>query len=222
MRAFRAAYVALYLLLTAAYCYTASRPRSTMRRANKTGLATLYFLFGAISWIQTAGRGTMWLLVLLLGLALCVAGDVVLMFSFVKGAICFFGANVTMLFFELIEAEHFGVPLVSLWPALPATAAAIFAVKILAKRHWLRFGSFQLGAMLYLLSITLSGMTGICLALRLPGGPRILGIGLGLFMISDYVLFYREFRKKRQAAQLLNTLTYFPGMLLIALSVSYF
>ena len=69
--------------------------------------------------------------------------------------------------------------------------------------------------------MTFSGTLALAVAFSGRGGPgtRLLGAGLALFMISDYFLIYREFRKKSRLAGACNTVSYFIGMMLVSLSV---
>lgn len=74
---------------------------------------------------------------------------------------------------------------------------------------------------LYLSSVTLNSLFGLTCALFLKTTPFIIrGIGSLLFMISDYILTVDRFIiKKNKWIVRSNSLTYFVGLLLIALSV---
>ena len=50
--------------------------------------------------------------------------------------------------------------------------------------------------------------------------PLLLGIGLTLFMVSDYFLVVYKYKTKRKRTLRLNTSCYFLGMMLVALSFS--
>ena len=62
---------------------------------------------------------------------------------------------------------------------------------------------------------------GLLSAILLPGAHNLLlGIGLGLFMVSDYFLVVYKYKTKRKRALRTNTACYFLGMMLVALSFS--
>ncbi|MBQ1322792.1 MAG: hypothetical protein IIY30_03285, partial [Erysipelotrichaceae bacterium] len=74
----------------------------------------------------------------------------------------------------------------------------------------------------YLSTILTHGMTGLAMAVLLPGTNfMVMGIGSVLFMISDMVLTaYRFIFKNNKWLIRLNSLTYFTGLLLIVISTA--
>ena len=74
----------------------------------------------------------------------------------------------------------------------------------------------------YLSSIFMHGITGLALALLVPGtGYMMMGIGSLLFMISDMILTtYKFVLGDKKWLVRANSLSYFTGLLLIVLGMS--
>ena len=75
----------------------------------------------------------------------------------------------------------------------------------------------------YMLSVISHGSLGMIFFLSdFPGVRKILGLGLLLFMVSDYFLALECFGKKKTLfLRIMNVLTYFTGMMLVTISMGY-
>ena len=220
MRYVTIGFVVVYLILVTLYLRPPRPEQKHGRVWNKTVLALSYFIYAAVAVFFARHFDDSTLLVVLLALAFCMAGDIVIQYHFICGAVLFFVANLINLGFQLWSLSGLNLAFRNVWWFVPAAIIPLTIVAELQRRNWLKLGHLAPLAILYLSSVTFSGMLGIAVALSSGLCSRcVLGTGLALYMISDYFLIYREFRKSRRIAQMGNTLTYFIGMMLVALSL---
>lgn len=152
---------------------------------------------------------------LLLGLALSLAGDVCLMFdsnrAFIGGLSSFLLAHLVFMAAFLIGLPAYPVPW---WTALFAVYGLLFAALLLP-----RAGTLRLPVLLY--GLVLVGM-GVTAAIRYAAldtrGALLAVIGAVLFLISDSALGTRKFVTRYRGAQGLILSTYWLSIGLIAAS----
>lgn len=182
------------------------------------GAASLGFLLVALC--RADGSGYFW--GLLACLALCAAGDVLLglanvragFFSrfFLAGAACFTLAHAGFcLVFGLAAGWHaaeFVLP-------LALVGAAALAAR---DKHRFRLKRMAVPALLYSFFVGLMCAQSAVYALRT--GVWLAAAGGVLFLLSDCVLLFLYFYyKKRAAFRALNLITYYLGMLCLALTI---
>ena len=213
-------FLVAYLILVLFYLRPPKSDQKHGRVWNKTSMAVLYYLYALVAFFAARRMEPLVLLAVLTGLFFCMVGDVVIQFRFITGAVFFFVANLVFIGFQLWSLKDLGLALRDVWWFLPVAVIPLFAVVELERHKWLKLGHLAGIAVLYLTSVTFSGMLGIAIAVASGSlGRWLLGVGLALYMISDYFLIYREFRRSRRFAQVGNTLTYFIGMMIVSLSV---
>ena len=108
---------------------------------------------------------------------------------------------------------------------IPVQAGLVLGAFIHACSKWpnkIVMGKMRWPMTWYLSTILTHGMTGLAMAVLLPGTNfMVMGIGSVLFMISDMVLTaYRFIFKNNKWLIRLNSLTYFTGLLLIVISTA--
>ena len=218
---FPAMYICLYFALLFAYFFSETSGNFRRRAVNKIALSSMFLFWGAAAWLlrpPLAAEGA----VLLLGLFLSFCGDVLLLWSFVRGGLCFGMGNLVLLGYEVLLIRRLGIPLLHLWPA--ALILLVFWCPVLAfsQTGALRLEKFRVAFPIYLLSVSLHGSLGLVLVFLHPVlGMLLLGGGLFLFMVSDYFLTVFKFRYRARWVMRCNSGAYFTGMILVALSLSY-
>ena len=216
----RTVFLILYLALLSLYLFVETGDSFRRRAVNKIFLSSLFLFFGQF-WFWTGGFAHGWQYLALVGLFYACMGDALLLFSFGAGGTAFAVANLCFIGYTFCTLHAGGVFLKAL-PWLGLGLAAFFVLFFTATRSkWIDLGSKTSLALFYLLTVTLHGLMGLLSAILLPGAHNLLlGIGLGLFMVSDYFLVVYKYKTKRKRALRTNTACYFLGMMLVALSFS--
>lgn len=92
----------------------------------------------------------------------------------------------------------------------------------LTKKKILNFKNKNKAILSYVASVSLQGTLGIALAFYFMNTKMLLfGLGLGLFMISDYFLMVHKFKIKKNWILRSNSACYFIGLLMVVLSFMY-
>ena len=158
--------------------------------------------------------------VLAIGLFFASLGDLFLVFMdshrlFIAGVLSFAAASVTLSTYAVL---NFGW---TYWVILP------FAVMTLANVLSQVFKLYSFGRDIvylnvYTVCVSLCGSIGIALACSIGSLQSVLfGVGCFMYMLSDVCLGLYLLKFKYRALDVVNTLLYFPGMLLVALSLVF-
>lgn len=212
-------FCAVYLCVLVCYLFSETSGNFRRRAWNKILLAVMYL---ACAWALFLNRGQ-WnvALVLMAGLCLTFAGDVWLLWSFVKGGACFAMANVCILAYEICLIVSARASFSQLWWACIPFALLWGGFLLLCRVGFLRLPAKLRAVRAYLASVTAGGCLGLALACAIPcKETALLGVGLFLFAVSDYFLMLHKFKYRNKKWVLrCNSLTYFTGILLVALSI---
>lgn len=216
----RTVFVIPYLCLLGLYLFAETGDSFRRRAVNKVILASLFQFFGQF-WFWTNGYAHGWQFLALVGLFYTCMGDALLLFSFGAGGTAFAVANLCFIGYTFCTL-FFGGAFPAALPWLGMGLLLFFGLYFGAlKSKWIDFGGKNVVAFFYLLSVTLHGLMGLIAILLLPSVHHLLlGLGLGLFMVSDYFLLIYKFKSKRKRTLRTNTACYFLGMMLVALSFS--
>ena len=216
----RTAFVIPYLALLGLYLFVETGDSLRRRATNKIILSSL-FLFFSQFWFWTEGYAHGWSFLALVGLFYTCMGDALLLFSFRAGGTAFAVANLCFIGYTFCTL-FFGGMLIRALPWLGLGVAMFFILFIWATRtKWIDLGSSTGIGLFYLFTVTLHGLMGLLAAVLLPGmHTLLLGVGLALFMVSDYFLVVYKYKNKRKRTLRTNTACYFLGMMLVALSFS--
>lgn len=216
----RTAFVIPYLALLGLYLFVETGDSLRRRAVNKIILSSLFLFFGQF-WFWTEGYAHGWSFLALVGLFYTCMGDALLLFSFGAGGTAFAVANLCFIGYTFCTL-FFGGVLIRALPFLALGVAVFFILFFWATRtKWIDLGNSTGIGLFYLLTVTLHSLMGILAALLLPGmHTMLLGVGLTLFMVSDYFLVVYKYKSKRKRTLRANTACYFLGMMLVALSFS--
>ena len=225
-------FVAFYTVITICYLFSETSGNFPLRAVNKIGLATLYLLIFIFAFIKLdyMGKYGTYQIVALIGFALAFLGDVVLLWSFVVGGALFAAGNVALFVYELLVLSKNGIPFADYWWFLLIFLAPVF---YLFTQHFTKrvdFGKLGIGMPIYIATVSLQGCGGFAMmanahALQAAGAGTyvhftVFGAGLFFFMVSDYFLTAHEYVNKNNWVLRCNSLTYFMGIMLAALSFS--
>ncbi len=222
MNPFIIIYIMIYLGLLISYFFSETSGNLKRRATNKIIMASMFLLFGFIAFAINFSFFSYDIL-MIIGIIFAFLGDVYLLYSFPKGGILFIVSNISFFLYELILIIDKQVPFSHIWYAIPIYLLIILTFIILAKKKIIDFKNYEKAILTYISSVSLHGTLGITLAIYF-GTTRmiLLGIGLFLFMISDYFLMTYKFKFPHKKWILrCNSASYFIGLLLVVLSLMY-
>jgi hypothetical protein len=213
-------FVILYLALLGLYLFVETGDSFRRRAVNKILLSSLFLFFGQF-WFWTCGYAHGWSYLALIGLFYACMGDALLLFSFGAGGAAFAVANLCFSGYTFCTL-YFGGAFLKALPWLGLGLLAFFVLFFRAmSSQWIDLGNTTGLALFYMFTVTLHGLMGLMTAILLPDTHNLLlGIGLALFMVSDYFLVIYKYRSKQKRMLRCNTACYFLGMMLVALSFS--
>ena len=222
-------YIALALLLRAEG--RIARDEQEVKRW-KSLATVLVILVCGLSFLRPPGdRDTTYSILVLIGLVLSLAGDVLLVpqdnpRSFLFGLGAFFCAHLMYIaaFVHLLSSLGTGTD----W-AIEGVAAAVLVLVGGVVYSILRpgLGKLRLPVIAYMIVISVMVHRAVAVAWVHPGPtaqPTLIVVGALLFYLSDVILGISKFRLKGRMRhyRVLNLSTYYTGQLLIALSASFF
>lgn len=155
---------------------------------------------------------------LAVGLFFASLGDLFLVFSdnhkyFFAGVLSFSAASITLSVYAILVYGW------TYWALLPFVLVALSNVVLQLTKVY-SFGSDVIDLNVYTVCVGLCGSLGIAIACSIGGVQAVLfGLGCFMYMCSDVCLGLYLLKFRRRALDIVNTLLYFPGMLLIALSL---
>ena len=216
-------FIAIYLIALCCYFKTRTSGNIKHRAINKYFMATMYLSLAFVTFMDKYEFASYQTL-LIAALILAWLGDIFLVFDFNRGGDFFLAGNICFILYEqavLIDNGFWFNDFA--WTFV--VAGLMLAVVIFASGRWpekIKMGKMRWPMTWYLSTILTHGMTGLAMAVLLPGTNfMVMGIGSVLFMISDMVLTaYRFIFKNNKWLIRLNSLTYFTGLLLIVISTA--
>ena len=188
------------------------------RGAVKAVLSTTFLAVG-VYFAATNGWKVYDLLVVV-ALLFAWIGDALLVFKhkpnlFHAGCIAFAFANVFLTAHSVLVYKW-------VWWSILLFAVYITAVLLCQKFGVFSFGKSTLYLNLYSVAVGYNGLLGLAVAITTNSTAALLfGLGSVLFLASDIVLGLFMFKIKKWQMDAFNTLLYFSGLMLIALSLMY-
>ena len=214
-------FVIVYLVALFCYFFTRFSDKKLYRALNKYLMATMYLVLGIVTFIRKCEFAS-YQMILMAALFFAWLGDIFLVFDFGRGGDFFLAGNVCFTLYEVAVMKDHGLRLKDFGWAFMASGIMIllFILACKLKPETFKLGKMRIPMTFYLMSIFTHGMTGMAMALLLPGTNYVMmGIGSVLFMISDMILVtYKFVVGENKWLIRANSLTYFTGLLLIVLS----
>lgn len=222
-------FIVIYCLVLCCYFYTETTGNLKLRAPNKIILALMFFIFGTAYALLNAGDKGLYNTVFgyvtplfIVALLLAALGDIFLLFSFSTGGHFFLAGNLAFIAFQLSIFDYVGLSITKYWWIFIIIIAlwSIYPILTLIFPEAFNYGKYKGMTYLYLATIVTSGMLGLITSIFVED-LRLLGIGLVLFLLSDFVIVLHKFVfPKNKWVHRLNSALYFTGMLLIVLNVA--
>jgi len=210
----------VYAVALITYFFVETKPKLFAARAtDKIFMATLYLTVAA-SAIFTKALETYKIFIFT---ACCFAwfGDLFLLFkkTFGVGVVFFLLTNLAVISAETVILANMQVSGGFIWVCSLALIAVYGVLVAMQITKFCSFGKYVVPLNIYIFLMTLSGSIGVALAIFGTGiFTALFGIGVTLFMISDYLLGAYLFKFKVYKVLISNSAFYFTGVFLIALS----
>lgn len=213
-------FVCFYLIALICYFFSETSGNIKIRATNKIILSSSFFVFSIVMYIKNylSIDNTIWLIA---AIGLAFLGDVLLLVSFKKGGASFFLSNLFFIAYEISLIYINRISFCKLWYSLILTII-IFAIFLFySNKSNMNYKDKKLPIFLYLITVTLHACLGICLSFYFNAIYMYLfGIGLILFMISDYLLMIHKFKyQKNNFILIIHSASYFIGLLMVTLSL---
>lgn len=210
--------IVIYSLLTLALVTLKGLKIGNRRRgAVKMATAAMFVGIGIYGCVLKGGQLH---IVLAVGLFFASIGDLLLVFMdnhkfFVAGVISFAAASVTLSVYAVLNYGWTN------WALLPFLFMLVVGIVMQAVKVY-SFGGDFVCLNIYTFCVYLCGGIGIATACSVAGVNAILfGVGCFMYMLSDVFLGLYLLKFRNRALDIINTLLYFPGMLLVALSLVF-
>lgn len=221
MNALVVSFIGLYLITLICYFFSETSGNIKIGSINKIVLASMFLVFGIVQYCLNYELFS-YHLVLLFAIIFAYIGDVVLLYSFIKGGLSFIISNLLFFIYEWIIVTINNVPFSNIWFFIPLLIVMFGTFAVLVLKRFLNFKSKTIPILIYVFSVTLHGTLGVFLALYFANIKMILfGIGLALFMISDYFLMVHKFKYHKNWILRSNSACYFIGLLMVVISLMY-
>lgn len=208
--------IVVFSLLTGALVILKALKIGNRRRGVVKMLTSALFVgIGVYGCVLSGGR---FHVLLAVGLFFASMGDLFLVFMdnhkfFVAGVLSFSAASVTLSVYAVLQYGW------TYWMLLP------FAITVIANvlgqvTKLYSFGGDVVDLNVYTVCVGFCGSLGIAIACSVGGLQAILfGLGCFMYMCSDVCLGLYMLKFRHRALDIVNTMLYFPGMLLVALSL---
>ncbi len=216
MKTYQYIFIMIYLPLLVMYLFSKTSGNFKRRATNKIVLASQFLLCGLYSF--SLKEKFFPLIILMVALFFSYVGDVVLLWDFKRGGYAFMTGNVLYCIYLLVIHYQY-----HLWQL--SIVLTVIVLLYLLYRYFVKSKILDLGGMeafnIYMITVISHGSMGAVMALFTGiNTNRVLGIGLLLFMISDFFISFQNFyHKESDLIKRCNSLTYFTGMMLIALYI---
>lgn len=219
-------YIIIGCVYTAAlitYFFVETKPKLFAARVtDKIVMATLYLIVAASAVFTKEIE----LYKILIFAACCFAwfGDLFLLFkkTFGVGVVFFLLSNITVISAETVILASMQVSGGFIWVTSLVLIAVYGVLVVMQITKFCSFGKYIVPLNIYIFIMTLSGSIGVALAIFGTGVfTALFGIGVTLFMISDYLLGAYLFKFKVKKVLVSNSAFYFTGIFLIALSLLF-
>ena len=213
-------FIIIYLLMLVGYFFSETSNNPKRRAINKVILASMFMIFGLVNYI--IHYDISYHLIMLVAIILASIGDIVIMKSFTKGGCFFIISNILFFIYEWFLINAHNVQFYNIWWFIILFIIIFggFVAFVLLKK--INMKEKTIPVLIYLLTVTLHGTLGFSLARYFNQYDlSVFGLGLFLFMISDYFLMFHKFKYNYKKWILrCNSAFYFIGLLLVVISIT--
>lgn len=216
--AVKIALIVVYAVLTLALVTLKAFKIGNRRRgAVKMATSALFVAIGVYGCVLNNGHIH---IALAIGLFFASLGDLLLVFMdehkcFVAGVLSFAAASVTLSVYGIL---FYGW---TYWALLPFVIFVVANILAQARKIY-SFGRDVIDLNVYTVCVGLCGSIGIAVACSVGSVQAVLfGVGCFMYMCSDVCLGLYLLKFRHRALDIVNSLLYFPGMLLVALSLVF-
>lgn len=208
--------VAVFALLTLAFILEKVRHKGPRSRGVVKMLTSLLFVvMGAYALLRGA-KPLSWLV--MCGLFFAFLGDLFLVFmdnrtTFILGVVSFSCASLSFAIYGVIVYGFF------VW-AVVAFVLFVALIAFLQSKKIINFGTMPISLNVYTVFVGLCGLFGLFVAFNSSGiAQTLFGLGCFAYFVSDVALGLYLFKLKYTWVDVLNSVLYFPGIMLVALSL---
>ena len=223
MKLWQIIYSIVYGLMVVAYIFTSTGKNFKLRATNKIAMSASFLTLAFVCFFLNDDlMFNSWRYLALLAIFLCFLGDVLLLNSFSKGGLAFSLGNLTFFAYLICYVANAKVSFLHLvWFVVPVVVLVLIDRKFILYK--IKKPSLKLKCAGYLTTVILHGFFSLAVVLVYPTIETILlAIGLVLFMISDHFLLSGKFVFfGKKLPQVGVTLTYYPALWLVALSLFF-
>jgi hypothetical protein len=220
-------FIIIYCLFLILYFYTrplnenVNSKKIWNRAINKYIMATMYLVYAIIHFKNFEFLS--FHLILMIALFFAYLGDIFLVFDVNRGGDFFYAGNICFSIYYIALFLDKGLKFGNFFWVLIIWAVLLGGFIIASSKlpKIFKLGKMKFPMTFYLSSIMLHGSFGIGAMILLPSTATfVLGLGSVMFMLSDFILTVDKFviRNTKWVVRL-NSLFYFGGLLLIALSL---
>lgn len=216
MKTYQYIFIIVYIPALIMYLFSKTSGNFKRRVTNKIALASLFMLCGLYAFLIR--EKSVSLIILMIALFFSYLGDIILLWSFEKGGYAFITGNIIYcIYLYIIHYKY------HLWQLI--VVAVLIVLLYLLYRHFVNEGILDLGDLeefnFYMITVILQGTMGTVMAFFTSSNiNKVLGIGLLLFMVSDFFIAFQNFYNRKSNLILrCNSIAYFLGMMLIAIYI---
>ena len=215
-------YLIFYLALTLCYMFVKTGDNFKLRVANKVTLSLMFSFFGVYN-IAKAGFPDSASILFAVMLIFATVGDILLLWDFVKGGAFFGTGNLLLALYNIMYMGKKGLNIGDYWFFILFFTFLWGSMAVMANTGRLPLRKMRVPFCGYLITVTLHASLSIAGLFLLHDLRSILLFsGSIMFMISDYLLAFYDFKyKDKKWITRMNTLLYFPGLMLIALTTMW-
>lgn len=210
--------ITIYALLTITLMLLKGFKIGSRRRGVvKMITASLFVATGIYGCVTRAGQYDY---ILVIGLGFAALGDLFLVFMnkhslFVAGVLSFSCASFTITCYAVLSYGF------QWWALLPFAILCILNAVCQVKKVY-DFGNNVAYLNIYTVLVSLCGSLGLLVLCQAQTTSVILfGLGCLMYMLSDICLGLYLYKFRHRGVDIVNTLLYFPGLLLIAISLVF-
>lgn len=191
--------------------YDHSSRRVMLRWKIVAMLTAVIILFIGVVYRFSSGTGAFYEMMLLVGMTVCLLGDIILEIRFLAGGVIFFVGHILYVLAVADLLKHVTVTAVITYVTVSLVSGLITVKKLSAK--------YRKPLLLYDLLVCMTFSAGIELICMFSPCETVLGAGMCLLVVSDWLLYRNKAYGSDFKRSLIAIYPYFLGQLLVALSV---